>query len=388
MPWSRGSICVGFRFGFSVPVAEVNVTMSFAQSASVQARTITAFFDTKGAAKQAVSDIEASGVSRHEITMVEGRSAAGGTTPVPEQEGFLQSLKDMFMPEEDRYSYEEGLRRGGYLVSISAGDGDADRLLDILDRDGAVDMDGRETTWRSEGWKGYQAPVAGGVTSAASHGTMAPQVAVDASAADREEVIPIYEERLNVGKREVSHGRLRVRSYVVENAVDEQVSLRTETVQVDRRPVDRVVGLGDDPFRERTIELEEFAEEAVVSKEARVVEEVSLRKEVHDRVETIHDTVRHTEVEIDDRRVAAGTTATSGIVEGTDTGHIVEHMDVIASDGTKVGTVDHMDGPDRIKLAKTTSPDGQHHYVPMAWVDHIDKHVHLKKTSDEVKASW
>ncbi len=361
--------------------------MSFAQSASVQSRTITAFFDTKGAAQQAVSDIEASGVSRHEITMVEGRSTADGTAPVPvpEQEGFLQSLKDMFMPEEDRYSYEEGLRRGGYLVSIEAEHGDADRLLDILDRDGAVDMDGRETTWRSEGWKGYQGPVAGGMTSAASLGMTAPQVAADASAADREEMIPIYEERLNVGKREVSHGRLRVRSYVVEKAVDEQVSLRTEIVQVDRRPVDRVVALGDDPFRERTIELEEFAEEAVVSKEARVVEEISLRKEAHDRIETIHDTVRHTEVEIDDRRVAAGT---SGIVEGTDTGHIVEHMDVIASDGTKVGTVDHMDGADRIELAKTTSPDGQHHHVPMAWVDHVDKHVHLKKTSAEVKAGW
>lgn len=200
------------------------------------------------------------------------------------------------------------------------------------------------------------------------------------------DVIKLYEERLDVGKREVSHGRLRVRSYVVETPVDEQVTLRSETVQVDRRPVDRAVSATDALFQDRTIELEEFAEEAVVSKQARVVEEISLRKEVHDRTETIHDTVRHTEVEIEDGRSTAGAVDTRGVREGSDDGRIVEHMEVYASDGTKVGTVDHMDGPDRFKLAKSTSPDGQHHFVPLSWVDHVDKHVHLNKTVAEMKA--
>ena len=63
-------------------------------------------------------------------------------------------------------------------------------------------------------------------------------------------------------------------------------------------------------------------------------------------------------------------------------------MDVIASDGAKIGTVDHLDGPDRIKLAKSTSPDGQHHMVPLAWVDHVDTHVHLNKTAVDAKAGW
>ena len=354
--------------------------MSFSQSASVQSRTITAFFDTKTAAQQAVSDIEASGVSRHEVKMVNGVDTTGGTTSSTGHESFLQSLKDLFLPEEDRYSYEEGLRRGGYLVSIRTEHGNADRVLDILDRDGAVDMDGREATWRGQGWKGYGAPVAG-------MGAPAPVVgrAANASGAELDEVIPIYEERLQVGKREVSHGRLRVRSYVVETPVDEQVTLRTETVQVDRRPVDRAVDVADDPFRDRTIELEEFAEEAVVSKDVRVVEEISLRKEVTDRVETIHDSLRHTEVEIDDARTN-GLAGRPGIAEGSDDGRIVEHMDVFASDGTKVGTVDGMDGPDRFRLARDTSPDGQHHHVPMSWVDHVDRHVHLNKTVAEMKS--
>jgi hypothetical protein len=63
-------------------------------------------------------------------------------------------------------------------------------------------------------------------------------------------------------------------------------------------------------------------------------------------------------------------------------------MDVIASDGVKIGTVDHLDGPDRIKLTKSASPDSQHHYVPLAWVDHVDTNVHLTKASAEARAGW
>ena len=67
---------------------------------------------------------------------------------------------------------------------------------------------------------------------------------------------------------------------------------------------------------------------------------------------------------------------------------IHEHMDVIASDGVRMGTVDHMEGTDQIKLAKSTSPDGQHHFIPLDWVDHVDAHVHLKRKSPEVEAIW
>jgi hypothetical protein len=63
-------------------------------------------------------------------------------------------------------------------------------------------------------------------------------------------------------------------------------------------------------------------------------------------------------------------------------------MDVIASDGVKIGTVDHLGGPDKIKLAKSTSPGGQHHYIPLNWVDHVDAHVHLTQASVEVRAGW
>ena len=66
---------------------------------------------------------------------------------------------------------------------------------------------------------------------------------------------------------------------------------------------------------------------------------------------------------------------------------IRERMDVIASCGKKVGVVDHVEGG-AIKLTKKDSPDGQHHFIPTGWVDHVDTHVHLKKNSMETEQGW
>jgi uncharacterized protein (TIGR02271 family) len=300
----------------------------------------------------------------------------------------------LFLPAEDRYAYAEGLRRGGVLVSVRTEESDYERVLEILDRDGAVDLDKQEASWREEGWTGYPGEGAAASTAASvasqrdvgavSSSKTAGSPRMATAAAGTEQVVPVYEEQLRVGKRDVSHGRVRIRSYVVETPVNEQVCLHSESVQVERKPMDRPIAAGDALFQDRVIEAEERAEEAVIGKETRVKEELTLRKTAADRTQDISDTVRHTEVEIqDDRggRSLAGTATDVG-------GQIAEHMDVIASDGVKIGTVDHLDGPDKIKLAKSTSPDGQHHYIPLTWIDHVDTHVHLTKASAEARASW
>ena len=204
------------------------------------------------------------------------------------------------------------------------------------------------------------------------------------------EIIQVVKESLRVGKRDVSHGRLRVRSYVVETAVNEQVSRCIESVLVDRQSADRTVSATDAAFQDRVIEVEEFAEGALVSKQARVVEEISLHEDVPARAETTTDTLRHTEAETDDgrRTVVDGSATMRVLAEGRNAGTVLPHMDVIASDGTKVGKVDHIYGADITKLAKNTSPDGEHHYVPMEWVAHVDQRVHLEKSAAEIKADW
>ena len=100
----------------------------------------------------------------------------------------------------------------------------------------------------------------------------------------------------------MSHGRVRVRSYVVETPVTEDVHLREENVRIERRPVDRPLRGDDRVFQDRTVEVEERAEQAVVAKNARVREEVVINKEVGERTETVSVTVRRTEVEVEDER--------------------------------------------------------------------------------------
>ena len=70
-----------------------------------------------------------------------------------------------------------------------------------------------------------------------------------------------------------------------------------------------------------------------------------------------------------------------------DVGDVRHHMAVFSSCGCKVGTVDHIEGG-VLKLTRRDSTDGLHHYVPMAWVDHVDEHVHLNRNADEMRTAW
>lgn len=276
--------------------------------------TLSAFFDGRSEADRAMERLRAAGVSDDRIRLTEGgESVASGSTASSTSSasgrsgdrGFFESLGDLHLPQEDRHAYAEGLSRGGYLVTVSGLSTEQyDVALDILDDEGAVDLDEREASWRSEGWSGY----AGGEAAFTNQDRVLGEG----------ETVPVVHEELRVGKRDVNLGRVRVRSYVREVPVDEQVELRREHVSIERRPVDRPVTGADDAFRERSIEAEERGEEAVVSKEARVVEEVGLRRDVETHRETITDTVRHTEVEIEDERVDRGGAGSTG--SGADTG--------------------------------------------------------------------
>jgi uncharacterized protein (TIGR02271 family) len=114
-----------------------------------------------------------------------------------------------------------------------------------------------------------------------------------------QESIPVVEEELRVGKREVERGGVRVETRVEERPVQEQVNLREEQVRVERRPVDRPATADDINRAAASLEVRERSEEAVVQKTPRVVEEVVVGKEATQRTETIHDTVRRTDVDVE-----------------------------------------------------------------------------------------
>ena len=116
---------------------------------------------------------------------------------------------------------------------------------------------------------------------------------------NEEMVLPVVEEEIAVGKREVERGGVRITSQVTEQPVEAQVKLHEEHVKIDRQTVNRPVTDADlTAFKEGVIEVTETAEEPVVSKQARVVEEVRVGKQATDRTETVRDTVKKTEVEV------------------------------------------------------------------------------------------
>lgn len=277
-------------------------------SLSGASASVAAVFDEREDAVRAVRRLQDAGVSESAIRFTEGVEGGATGTVRETDRGFFEALGDFFFPEEDRYAYAEGLSRGGYLVTVMVRDeAERDLALDILDDEGTVDIEARQEEWRAEGWSGYVGAGSGGASGsqAAAAGFAEDRSRFEGGSRtlDADETIPVVEERVRVGKRDASHGRVRVRSYVVETPVREDVALTEERVEVERRPVDRAVAPGEDPFRERVVEAEERREEAVVSKEARVVEEVGLRREQDVRHETIDEVERRTEVEVEDERL-------------------------------------------------------------------------------------
>lgn len=261
-------------------------------------RTVTAMFDTRedaeaGRARLEQAGIHASSVNIHDKS-TQGFSNDQYSTTSHEDRGIWGSIKNAFMPDEDRHTYEEGIRRGGYVLSADVDDSNIDRAVAALEESKSIDVDGRAQGWRNEGWD--YAPAAG----SAMFGNAGTDTMRDKMPSTDEERIPIIEENLVVGKRDVDRGGVRVRSYVTETPVSEQVRLRNERVEVERRPVDREMSSTDaDAFREKTISMTATGEEAVVGKNARVVEEVVVRKTADETTETVSDTVRKTEVDID-----------------------------------------------------------------------------------------
>ncbi|GHG34209.1 YsnF/AvaK domain-containing protein [Paracoccus aerius] len=296
---------------------------------------VSAMFDSHAEAQRALERLTAAGISSSQIRMMSGETAGAATTGRAEDDkGFWDSLGDFFFPEEDRYAYAEGLSRGGYLVTVTGlSSTQYETALDILDDEGSVNLDEREQSWRSEGWGGYEtssyatsgtggamagSSLTGASATSAGTGDVATQMEYGAQTGQREiysddETIPVVEERIRVGKRETGHGRVRVRAYTIEEPVNASVELRDERVEIERRAVDRPA-VADQDYLDRTLEAEEYREEAVVQKEARVVEEIGLRKTSDTHTETVSDTVRRTEVEIEkdntdlDRDTLAGGT--------------------------------------------------------------------------------
>ncbi len=258
--------------------------------------------------------------------------------------GLLGSLTGAGISEADAQTYQEGVSSGGTLVTVRVDDGQAAHVEQVMGMStgyagtaptGAMDTGAMGMTGAGAGMLGGTTPVRETTTardmetgtgmgttrtSAMDTGVGMTDAATrtaptSMNTATGDDTIKVMKEDLVVGKREQEAGGVRVTSHVVETPVQEQVTLHEERVTLERRPVnERVAGVGD-AFTDKTIEARATSEEAVVGKEARVVEEIGIKKEAADRVETVRDTVRETKLDVEDTssatRPATTTTTTT-----------------------------------------------------------------------------
>jgi len=245
------------------------------------------FYGSRQTAEQVEDDLINAGFDHDDVSCFSGA----------EGPGLWQEIKEFFgfADESDRQIYAEAARRGQAAVVVTLDDADApseSRAVQIMQRYNPIDLNTEAQQWRAQGWTAGQ-------TTAQTTAKTAAQTTATTQPAAGKQAIPVVEERFQVGKRRVLTGGVRLHSYVIEKPVQADVQLREEHVTVDRRPVDRTLSASDRPFQERQIEVTETTEQPVVSKEARVVEEVVVGKTAQQKTQTVRDTVKRTDVQVE-----------------------------------------------------------------------------------------
>jgi uncharacterized protein (TIGR02271 family) len=273
------------------------------------AKTIVGVFDDATSAQNAVRELQTAGVAPNHIRLTsntEATEASRTTTTTTTTSGsqsdtgwtdrVVNFFGSLFEDEGDKRhasTYAEAWRRGHYLVVADVEATHVDRAVEILNRFGTVDIDRRAEHWKKSGYTGsYDA-------SAAPYTAEQRTRELAEYGKERSNVAPVVQEELVVGKHVVQRGGVRIHSYVQERPVEERVRLREEHINVERRPVNRPVQPGDVAFKERTVDVTAQGEEAVAQKRARVVEEVVVGKDVSEREETVRDTVRRKDVDVE-----------------------------------------------------------------------------------------
>lgn len=231
--------------------------------------TVIAMYDNADKAEQVVSEIVRAGVSRDAVDVFRGEGNGGSAV--------VGKLTERGVEKQEAVIYAEAIGKGGLMIAVDAPEETAQDAFEIMNRFGARDLDQL---------------VAEAEQPEQEHG----------QTGERQESVPVVEEQVSIGKRKVLRGGVRVTSTVEERPVEETVKLREESVEVEKTEADRRLSPeeAEKAFEGQAVELAETAEEAVISKEARVVGEVSLSKSATEREETVQAKARKTDVKVEE----------------------------------------------------------------------------------------
>jgi uncharacterized protein (TIGR02271 family) len=253
---------------------------------------VVTLFDTADHAEAAAQNLQHAGFSSDDISIVSGAELPRSGNALREP-GLWHRIFGSDIEQHEATVYAKAVESGGVVLTLRAAEEDIPKAMGILNQHNLVDVKDRA--------------VDTGVISKETAAAIAAPAAVAAAVPARpvtsdlgkDQVIRLAEEHLDVGKRLVEQGTTRIRRFVTEKPVEAQVTLHEEHAEVVRLAITDPNYVKDIDWSDTTVEVLETAEEAVVSKSARVAEEVVVGKTGSDHVETVHDTVRRQQVEVE-----------------------------------------------------------------------------------------
>src|SRR5262245_11668344 len=232
-------------------------------------KTVIGLFDEKNEAMRAFSALAHEGYAKADLDIL--------TSDDSDDRPKLAHMRE-WIPEPDATTYLEGVKHGGTIITANVADSAAGRAAEIMSGYKMGNLKNLGTELQKEQGRALTL----------------------SDPAKNDNVLEVIEEQLEVGKEAVERGRMRIYNVTSEQQVSQDVNLRDETIRVNRRPVNRSVKIDQDLFKERSFEMVEMDEIAKVGKTARVIEEVSLGKEVAQKVQTIKETLRRQDVKVEE----------------------------------------------------------------------------------------
>ena len=275
---------------------------------------LVAVYDQAGKARDAGRVLEASGFPGSNITVTHRDSLDMAELREPK---LWRRLLGREVTDSERTVFARSIESGGGVLTLHAPDTEVDRAMKILDVPDRGDVRNRteirdreanydrgnvqtrtEIENRADKHREELAPSSIPFAKTSTLPALGTNRAPLASELGREEVLRLHEEKMDVSKRVVEIGKARVRRFVVEKPVESQITLHEEHAAISRRQVSDPGAAQDIDWSEKTFEITETAEQAVVTKKARVADEVVIRREGSDHVETIRDTIRRQDIEL------------------------------------------------------------------------------------------
>lgn len=262
-------------------------------------KTVVAIFNSMEEAETAADDLFDNGFLKENIDVSSGEKYEEDEKG---ESGITRFFKNLFGTNDEKTKRYSHVAKKGYVVAVhTQSEEEALEACEILDDNGAIDVNDHYNKYFTPVKEDRDETNDEEIEDENIKNNVEDDTGDEIANESQSKTVPVIEENLQVHKKEVPTGGVRVRSRIVEKPVEENLRLREEHVHVERRKVDRAPT--DEElrnFKNETTEFTEHAEVPEVEKTPKVVEEVRVQKDVDHRNETVHDKVRSSDVDVED----------------------------------------------------------------------------------------